>query len=94
MTVLILRSMEVGNDINVYLQPLIAELKQLWSVQGIPTFDALMNESFSMRVLFMWTINNFPANALISGWSTKDELACLIYEKNIQSKRLTHQKSF
>ena len=43
---------EVRNDIDVYLQPLIVELKQL-CVQSVPTFDALMNKSFSMHVVLM-----------------------------------------
>ena len=32
----------LGNDIDVYLQPLIAELKELWKV-GVETYDALTN---------------------------------------------------
>ena len=30
------------NDIDVYLQPLIGELKELWKV-GVETYDALTN---------------------------------------------------
>ena len=52
-----------------------------------------MNESFSTCAALMWIINDFSAYALMSGWSTKGELACLIYRKNMQSKRLTHRKS-
>ena len=82
MIVLIPESMEIENDIDAYLQSFIIELKQLL-VQSVLTFDALMNESFSMHVVLMWTINNFSSYALISSWSTKDELTCLIYEKHI-----------
>ena len=32
-----------GNDIDVYMQPLIAELKELWSV-GIETYDSLLTK--------------------------------------------------
>lgn len=94
MTVLIPGPIEAGNDIDVYLQPLIAELKQLWSIQGVPTFDALLNESFSMRAALLWTINDFPAYALMSGWSTKGELACPVCGRNTRSRRLTHRRSF
>lgn len=94
LTILIPRPMEIGNDIDIYLQSLIIELKQLWTIQGITTFDAGMNESFSMRAVLMWIINDFPFYALISGWSTKGELACPICGKDTCSKRLTFRKTF
>ncbi|XP_050374570.1 uncharacterized protein LOC126792127 [Argentina anserina] len=64
-----------GKDIDVYLQPLVEELKSLWD-QGIPTYDAFKKETFNMRAAVMWTINDFPAYAMLSGWSTKGKLAC------------------
>ncbi|KAK5826758.1 hypothetical protein PVK06_021688 [Gossypium arboreum] len=57
------------NDINIYLQPLIEELKQLWS--GVETYDVLRKENFNLRAALLWTINDFPAYANLSGWSTK-----------------------
>ena len=41
----------LGNDIDVYLQPLIAELKELWEV-GVETYDVVTNQTFLMRVIF------------------------------------------
>jgi len=38
----------VGNNIDVYLQPLIKELNEFWS-EGIQTFDSSKNEMFRMR---------------------------------------------
>ncbi|GFP88985.1 hypothetical protein PHJA_001042200 [Phtheirospermum japonicum] len=37
-----------GNNIDVYLQPLIKELKELWN-QGLDTYDASSKENFKMR---------------------------------------------
>ena len=34
-----------GNDIDVYLNPLIQDLKLLWD-EGVDVFDAFKNESF------------------------------------------------
>ncbi|XP_052203050.1 uncharacterized protein LOC127808514 [Diospyros lotus] len=48
-----------GNDIDVYLQPLIKDLKDLWD-GGVETFDASLNQMFNMRAALMWTISNFP----------------------------------
>ncbi|NAW06103.1 hypothetical protein FGF99_24590, partial [Salmonella sp. gx-f8] len=63
-----------GNDIDIYLQPLIKELKQLWP--GVETYDALRKENFNLRAALMWTINDFPAYVNLSGWSTKGRYAC------------------
>ncbi|KAG8489399.1 hypothetical protein CXB51_017849 [Gossypium anomalum] len=63
-----------GNDIDIYLQPLIKELKQLWS--GVETYDVLRKENFNLRAALLWTINDFPAYANLSGWSTKGRYAC------------------
>ena len=55
-----------GNDIDVYLQPLIKELKDLWE-DGIETFDAHTEQMFQLRAAVLWTINDFPAYANLSG---------------------------
>lgn len=44
-----------GNNIDVYLQPLIDELKELWS-NGVLTWDARKKENFRMRAALLWTI--------------------------------------
>ncbi|XP_075111839.1 uncharacterized protein LOC107799971 [Nicotiana tabacum] len=74
-----------GNDINVYLQPMIEELKELWD--GVETYDALSKSNFLMRVAIMWTINDFPAYGL-SGWSTNGKLAYPCCHKDTQSTSL------
>ncbi|KAL8089379.1 hypothetical protein AgCh_038991 [Apium graveolens] len=61
---------EPGNKIDVYLQSLIEELKELW-VDGV-TYDASKNEMFTLRASLIWTINYFPGYANLSGWSTKE----------------------
>jgi len=72
-----------GNDIDIYLQPLIEELKELWEF-GVETYDASRNQTFQMRAALLWTINDFPAYAMLSGWSTKGKLAypCSNYGTN------------
>ena len=54
-----------GNDIDVFLQPLIAELKKLWEV-GVETYDVVTNQTFSMRADLLWTISDFPALPMLS----------------------------
>ncbi|NAW49680.1 hypothetical protein FGF92_23900, partial [Salmonella sp. gx-f5] len=57
---LIPRPRSPGNDIDVVMQPLIKELKELWET-GVITYDASTSTSFQMHVAVMWTINDFPA---------------------------------
>lgn len=64
-----------GDKIDVYMEPLIKELKELWE-EGVETYDASTNQMFQMRAALIWTINDFPAYANLSGWSTKGEYAC------------------
>ncbi|XP_042958210.1 uncharacterized protein LOC122293820 [Carya illinoinensis] len=67
-----------GNEIDVYLQPLIDELLELWE-NGVPTYDAATKETFMLHAALLWTINDFPAYGNLSGWSTKGKLACSSY---------------
>ncbi|KAL0428620.1 UNVERIFIED_CONTAM: hypothetical protein Slati_3036800 [Sesamum latifolium] len=55
--------------IDVYLEPLIEELLQLWHV-GVLTHDHAMNQTFMMRAALMWTVNDLPVYGMASGWST------------------------
>ncbi|KAL8103976.1 hypothetical protein AgCh_028262 [Apium graveolens] len=64
-----------GNNIDVYMQLLITELKELWDI-GIETYDALTDQNFKLRACVIWTISSFLGYAMLSGWSTKGKLAC------------------
>lgn len=75
LSLLIPRPRGPGNDIDVFLEPLIDELKELWEV-GTTTYDVYNNERFIMKAALLWTINDFPAYGNLSGWSTKGFKAC------------------
>lgn len=87
MSLLILGPQPPGRDIDVYLRPLIDELKELWE-DGVVTYDASTRASFRMHAIVMWTINDFPAYGNLSGWSTKGYLACPNCNENASSQRL------
>ena len=76
LTVLVPGPTNPKGKIDVFLQPLIAELKSLWGV-GVQTYDISKRQNFQMRAALMWTINDFPAYSMMSGWSTAGMLACL-----------------
>ena len=60
LTLLILGPKQPGNDIDVYLSPLIDDLKTLWD-EGVKVYDAYRQEKFNLRAVLLWTINDFPA---------------------------------
>ncbi|CAL1412023.1 unnamed protein product [Linum trigynum] len=64
-----------GNDIDVYMQPMIEELKTLWE-EGVETYDASKNEVFKLRATLMWTVSDFPALGNLTGWNIYTGLAC------------------
>nr|XP_028946890.1 uncharacterized protein LOC103415040 [Malus domestica] len=71
-------------SIDVYLRPLVDELKDLWE-NGVRTYDKSTGHMFTMRVAVMWTVNDFLAYAMVSGWMTKGYLACPICKENVTS---------
>lgn len=76
-----------GKDIDVYLRPLIDELKELWEV-GVEAFDVSVGRNFTLRACVLWTINDFPAYGNLSGWSTKGYKACPVCNEDITSTGL------
>ncbi|KAK9071565.1 hypothetical protein SSX86_007993 [Deinandra increscens subsp. villosa] len=80
-----------GNNIDVYLAPLIADLKLLWET-GVMTFDAYKKEHFNLRAILLWTINDFPAYGNLSGCVTKGYNACPICSENTCSQWLPKSK--
>ncbi|XP_062080492.1 uncharacterized protein LOC133785257 [Humulus lupulus] len=81
-----------GNNINVYLKPLIEELKELWEV-GVETFDASTKKNFNMRASLLWTISDFPAYTNLSGWSTKGKYTCPSCHQDTYSLWLKYRKN-
>ncbi|KAJ0021408.1 hypothetical protein Pint_31854 [Pistacia integerrima] len=59
-----------SKDIDVYLQPLIEDLQELWN-NGVTVYDSYTNSCFNLRAILMWTINDFLAYGNLSGCTTK-----------------------
>ncbi|XP_027151114.1 uncharacterized protein LOC113751338 [Coffea eugenioides] len=79
-----------GNEIDVYMEPLIDELNEMWL--GVETYDAYSGKKFDLRAALLWTINDFPAYAMLSGWSTKRYQACPICMVETTCVHLPHRK--
>ncbi|CAL2230503.1 unnamed protein product [Prunus armeniaca] len=87
LTLLIFGPKQPGNDIDVYLEPLIDDLKSLWDGIG-GVYDAHNGEYFTLRAALMWTINDFPAYGNLSGCVVKGYKACPICGDDTPSHRL------
>ncbi|CAL8991373.1 unnamed protein product [Prunus brigantina] len=82
MTVLITK--DPGRSIDVYLRPLVDELKDLWT-NGVRTYDKSTGKMFTLRAAVLWTVNDFPVYAMVSGWSTKGYMACPVCKEDVTS---------
>ena len=66
LTLLISGPKQPGNDIDVYLAPLIDDLKCLWDI-GVEAYYAYRQEIFMLRAILLWTINDFPTYSMLLG---------------------------
>jgi len=81
------------NKLDVYLQPFIDELKELWDV-GVKTYEISTRQIFQMKAACMRTINDFPAFGMLSRWSTNGQLACPVCMKQQKALRLRNGGKF
>jgi hypothetical protein len=63
----------IGEAFDVYLEPLVEELKLLWEV-GVPTWVVVIfngQTQFNMCAMLMWTMHDLPTYSIIVGCVTK-----------------------
>jgi hypothetical protein len=58
MPVLIPGPKQPGNDIDVYLRPLVEELLLLWHEEGVRMWDEYRQENYNLRALLLITFND------------------------------------
>jgi hypothetical protein len=75
-----------GKDFDVFLEPLIEDLLDLW--KGVRTYDALTGKPFNLRAAVLWCIHDYPALSTLSGRTTKGYFACIHCDKHPLSFRL------
>jgi len=92
MPVLIEGPKEPGNDIDVFLQPLMDDLLLLWKEEGVRVWDEYKQESFNLRALLFVCINDWPALAKLSGQSNMEYMACTHCYDETDSIYLKHCK--
>jgi hypothetical protein len=75
-----------GKDFDVFLEPLIEDLLELW--KGVHTYDALTGKPFNLRAAVLWCIHDYPALSTLCGRTTKGYFACIHCDKHPLSFRL------
>jgi len=82
---------EPGNDIDVYLNPIVEDLKLLW-VDGVEVFDVVASKTFMMHAMLFCTINDFPTYGNLLGYNIKGHKACPICEENTTYHQLKNKR--
>ena len=77
-----------ADRIDVFLTPLIDELRELWTV-GVICYDAARwrgETRFTLKAILMWCIHDFPAYAMLAGTTNKGYCACPVCGPNTHSR--------
>ena len=77
LSLLISRPRQPSKDIDVYLSPLVDDLKLFWE-KRVETYDAHLHEVFNLKVILLWIINGFPVYRNLVGCTIKGYYACPI----------------
>ncbi|KAL0374013.1 UNVERIFIED_CONTAM: hypothetical protein Sradi_3317000 [Sesamum radiatum] len=89
LTMVILGPSNPKRLIDVYLEPLIDGLLQLWHI-GVRTHDHTTNRAFMMRAVLMWNVNDLSAYGMASGWSIAGIMGCPICMDDTRAFHLQH----
>ncbi|XP_074358028.1 uncharacterized protein LOC141697518 [Apium graveolens] len=92
LTILVSGPHEPGNDVDVYLQPLIDDLKKLWEEGEPNVYDAYTKSYFTLKAILLWKINDFPAYGNLSGCVNKGYMCCPVCADDTVAKYLSHSR--
>ncbi|XP_033128492.1 uncharacterized protein LOC103828255 [Brassica rapa] len=70
-----------NNNIDIYLQPLIEKLKDLWT-EGMEVYDSFKKESFTLRAMLLWSITDYPGLGTLAECKVKGKQACNVCGKD------------
>jgi rubrerythrin len=78
-----------GKDFDVFLEPLVDELQELWL--GVSTFDALSRKDFNLHAAVIWCIHDYPGLSTLSSRVTRGYYACVHCDKDPCSRRIRNK---
>ena len=65
-----------GNDIDVFLEPLMEDMKMLWE-EGVKMMDAFVKKEFTLKAIIFVTIIDYPGLFSLSG-QIKGKSGCVV----------------
>ena len=66
LSILIQGPKQPGNDIDVFLEPLLEDMAKLWNVREL-VWDEFKQECFRLRAMIFIAITNYPGGFSLSG---------------------------
>jgi hypothetical protein len=72
-----------GNNMGVYMAPLIDELIKSWD-EGVLTFDRATKTNFTMHVWYHYSLHDFLAYGIFCGWCVHGKFPCPTCKTNVQ----------
>jgi len=76
LTMLISGPKQPGNDIDVFLEPLMEDMKMLWE-EGVKMMDAFVKKEFTLKAIIIVTITDYPGLFALSG-QIKGKSGCVV----------------
>ncbi|KAG8061269.1 hypothetical protein GUJ93_ZPchr0003g17402 [Zizania palustris] len=69
-----------GKDFDLFLEPLVEDLLELWT--SVSAYDALSGKMFKFRDAVLWCIHDYPTLSTLSGRTTKGYFTCIHCNKH------------
>ena len=93
MVMLVQGPIQLGNDINTYLQLLKEELEILWKVEGVRTWDANKGDYFNMRATVITMEQDYLGYGYISGQACHGHTGCVKCMDDTSFRQLSREGS-
>jgi hypothetical protein len=79
---------EPKKQMNIFLHPLMEELKELW--QGLDAYDSHLKCRFNLCAAYLWLIHDYLAYDKFVGWCVHGQLNCPVCMDESDAFRLQH----
>ena len=73
---IISRPRQPGNDIDVFLEPLMEDMKILWE-DGVKMMGVFLKKEFTLKTIIFFTITDYPSLFSLSG-QIKGKSGCVV----------------
>jgi hypothetical protein len=79
---------ELKKQMNIFLRPLMEELKELW--KGVDAYDSHLKYRFNLRAAYLWSIYDYLAYSKFVGWCVHGRLNCSVCMDESDAFKLHH----